>query len=140
MNRGILRGLWNKPEYVPNRITIICGNPTFSGENFASLGYPVLDHLAADGAGLAGGQVAVVAVGQVDTDFRSGLHLELVHGFLSLRNVQLIIVVAHRNSLLFIISGKQDTFRIGEHLFFRGHSVTKAERAMSGEWRKDWGN
>lgn len=26
----------------------------------------LLDHLAADGAGLAGGQVAVVAVGQID--------------------------------------------------------------------------
>ena len=28
----------------------------------------LLDHLAADGAGLTGGQVTVVAVGQVDTD------------------------------------------------------------------------
>ena len=28
----------------------------------------LLDHLAADGTGLAGGQVAVVAIGQVDTD------------------------------------------------------------------------
>ena len=28
----------------------------------------LLDHLAADGAGFAGGQVTVVTVGQVDTD------------------------------------------------------------------------
>ena len=35
-----------------------------------SYGTHLLDHLAADGACLAGGQVAVVAVGQVDADFR----------------------------------------------------------------------
>ena len=29
----------------------------------------IFDHLAADGACLAGGQVAVVAIGQVDADF-----------------------------------------------------------------------
>ena len=29
----------------------------------------LLDHLAAHGAGLAGGQVTVVAIGQVDADF-----------------------------------------------------------------------
>ena len=60
--------LGNEPEYVPNRVAVIRGDPTFSGKNFASLGYPVLDHLAADGACLAGGQVTVVAVGQVDAD------------------------------------------------------------------------
>jgi hypothetical protein len=38
MNRGILRGLWNKPECVPNRITIIRGDPTFSGKNPRFLG------------------------------------------------------------------------------------------------------
>ena len=38
---------------------IICG----------SYGTYVLDHLAADGAGFPGGQVAVVAVGQVDAHF-----------------------------------------------------------------------
>ena len=57
------------PEYVPNGVAIIRGNPTFSGKNFASLGCPVLDHLAADGACLTGGQMTVVAVGQIDTDF-----------------------------------------------------------------------
>ena len=40
-----------------------------SFELHASYGTHLLDHLAADGAGLAGGQVTVVAVGQVDTDF-----------------------------------------------------------------------
>ena len=51
---GISYGLWDKPEYVPYRIAIIRGNPTFSGKNFDSLGCPVLDHLAADTACLAG--------------------------------------------------------------------------------------
>ena len=46
------------------------------------------------------------------------LHLELVHGFLSLGNIDPVVIgIAHLDSLLFIISGKQDTFRIGEHLF-----------------------
>ena len=31
----------------------------------------LLDHLAADGAGLTGGQVTVVTASQVDTDFLS---------------------------------------------------------------------
>ena len=61
----------------------------------------LLDHLAADGAGLAGGQVTVVAVGQVDTDFLSDKHLEAVHSLTGLGNVQLIVViVAHFSSLL----------------------------------------
>ena len=68
VNRGILRGLWNKLEYVPNRITIIRGDPTFSGINFASLGWPVLYHLSPDAACLAGGQVTIVAALQVDAD------------------------------------------------------------------------
>ena len=34
-----------------------------------SYGINLLDHPAADGASLAGGQVTVVTVGQVDTDF-----------------------------------------------------------------------
>ena len=43
-------------------------NTTDSLEIFSSSGTHVLDHLAPDGAGLAGGQVTVIAVGQVDTD------------------------------------------------------------------------
>ena len=39
----------------------------------------MLDHLAADGAGLAGGHGAVVALLEIDADFIGGLHLELVH-------------------------------------------------------------
>ena len=33
-------------------------------------------------------------------------HLETVHSFTSLGNVQLIVIVARRNSLLFNVSGK----------------------------------
>ena len=106
------------PEYVPNGVAIIRGNPTFSGKNFASLGCPVLDHLAADGAGLTGGQVTIVTVGQVDAHLGCSLHFELVHRFLSLRNVQLIVIVAHRNSLLFNVSGKGSHFPDGRVIFF----------------------
>ena len=39
----------------------------------------LLDHLAADGTGLTAGELAVVAVLEVDADFGSGFHLELIH-------------------------------------------------------------
>ena len=45
------------------------GNPTDSLEIFSSSGTNVRYHLAPDGTCLAGGQVTVVAVGQIDTDF-----------------------------------------------------------------------
>ena len=91
------------PEYVPNGVAIIRGNPTFSGKNFASLGCPVLDHLAADGASLTGGQVAVVAVGQVDANLLSCLHLELVHCLTSLGNIDLIVVL-HNDTPLSVLT------------------------------------
>mgnify|MGYP007047218525 CR=1 FL=1 len=43
-------------------------DPVISCKSRSSYGAHVLDHLAADGAGFAGGQVAVVAVLQVDAD------------------------------------------------------------------------
>ena len=49
----------------------------------------------------------------------------------------LVVGITHFDSLTLIISGKQDAFRIGEHLFFRGHSFAKMESTMSGEWRKE---
>ena len=78
----------------------------------------IFDHLAADGAGFPGSQVTVVTIGQVNTDFLSSLHLELVHSFLSLGNIDPVVIgIAHLDSLLFVDSGKQDAFRIGEHHF-----------------------
>ena len=62
-------------------------DPVISCKSRSSYGAHVLDHLAADGAGFAGGQVAVVAVLQVDAYLRGGLHLELVHGIAGFRDV-----------------------------------------------------
>ena len=69
----------------------------------SSYGRHLLDHLAAHGAGLPGGQVAVVAVLQIHADLGSGLHLELLHGLLGLGNVKLVIVAAHLNSLFMVV-------------------------------------
>ena len=44
----------------------------------------MLDHLAADGAGFAGGQVTVIARGQINTDFMGCLHFETVHSLTGL--------------------------------------------------------
>ena len=62
----------------------------------------LLDHLAADGAGLAAGQITVVALVQVDADLGSGLHLELIHSGTRLGNIDTIAVLAgHIHFLLF---------------------------------------
>ena len=55
--------------YVPNLCLVPHSSPVFAGKVRASYGTHLLDHLAADGAGFAGGQVAVVAVLEVDADF-----------------------------------------------------------------------
>ena len=71
----------------------------------------LFDHLAADGTGLTGSQVAVIAVLQVDTDLGSGLHLELVHSFFSLGNIDPVVIgIAHNISLLCFLR-KDYTFR-----------------------------
>jgi hypothetical protein len=68
-------------------------------------GTHLLDHLPTHGAGFAAGQVAVVALLEVDADLIGGLHLELLHALLGLGDVDAVagrIVVAHDRSLLFL--------------------------------------
>ena len=65
-----------------------------------SYGARLLDHLAAHGTGLTAGEVAIVALLQVDAHFLSSLHLELVHSFPGLGNVQ-FVAVFHSDSLPF---------------------------------------
>ena len=88
-----------------------CCDSIISDIIYGSCGAYVLYRLVADGASLAGGQVAVVAVGQVDANLLSSLHLELVHGFLSLGNIDPVVIgIAHCNSLLCFLR-KDYTFR-----------------------------
>ena len=86
--------------YVLHCLYISCGNTALTLEKSASLGIYVLDHLDADGAGFAGGQVAVVALLKIYTDFLGSLHFELLHSLLCLRNVDLVITIAHFETLL----------------------------------------
>ena len=62
-------GLHLNGSYVLHGLGMPLGNPTVSIETRASYGAHFLDHLAADGAGFPGGQVTIVAVGQVDAHF-----------------------------------------------------------------------
>ena len=55
--------------YVPHRRRVPRRCPVLPDKARSSYGAHVLDHLAADRAGFAGGQVAVVAVLQVNADF-----------------------------------------------------------------------
>jgi len=73
----------------------------------SSYGTDIQDHLAADGAGFPGSQMAVVAIGQIDAHFLSDKHLEAVHGLTSLRTIDLIVVgIAHFGSLLCFLRKK----------------------------------
>ena len=100
----------------------------------SSYGTHLLDHLTADGAGFAGGEVTVVAVGQVNADLGGCLHLELVHCFARLGDIQLVIVVvAHNRSLLFKhFSGNSADFR-RNRLPFRNPSMTRVDSSMNGD-------
>ena len=64
----VLTFLYADPHYVPHRLHMSLHDPVISCKSRGSYGAHVLDHLAADGAGFAGGQVAVIAVLQVDAD------------------------------------------------------------------------
>ena len=64
----VLTFLYADPHYVPHRLHMPLHDPVISCKSRGSYGAHVLDHLAADGAGFAGGQVAVVTVLQVDAD------------------------------------------------------------------------
>ena len=80
------------------------GNPVMPLIFRCSYGTHLLDHLAADGAGFPGGQVAVVAIAQVNAHFLSDKHLEAVHCFAGFGDVDLVVsIVAHFISLLLSI-------------------------------------
>ena len=122
-------------------------------ESRTSYGTHFLDHLAADGAGLTGGQVAVVAVLEVDAHLIGGLHLELVHGLTGLGDVQtvaggvaagvvagvvgsvvgIVVAVAHDRSLL-LSFGKRLAPRRNQ-IAFRGSILSRAAAVMIGDWR-----
>jgi hypothetical protein len=82
-----------KGSYVLNFLYMSRGNPIISDIIYGSCGAYVLDHLAADGASLTASQVAVITVSQVNANFLSCLHLEAVHSFPCLGNVDLIVVL-----------------------------------------------
>ena len=112
--KRIKTGTWNiistylfflsmNTDHVPNCGFMSNSGTAFSVKTQSSYGSDAIDHLAADGAGFTGSQVTVVAVGQVNADLGSCLHLELVHGLTSLGDIQLVVVlVAHNRSLLFV--------------------------------------
>ena len=71
----------------------------------------IFDHLAAYRAGLTGSQVTVVAVGQVDAHFLGSLHLETVHGFTGLGDIDLVVVGIAHKKFSPLLSSEEDTLR-----------------------------
>ena len=97
-----------------------------------SYGTHCFHHLAADGACLAGGQVTVVAIGQIDADLAGCLHLELVHCLPCLGDVQLIVIVAHNRSLPFGFPESQVAFRQESFFSFRNPILSQRKFRISG--------
>ena len=129
--------LYRKCSYVLNFLHMPEGGSVVSVEFCDSSGTNVLDHLAADGACLPGSQVTVVAVLQVDADLGSCLHLEAVHSFAGLGDIDLVIVLHTKFSPL--LSSDENTSR-RKHFLFRNHSLTRVELCMNVKWRKSWEN
>ena len=65
-----------------------------------SYGFHDVDHLAAYRAGLAAGEVAVVALLQIDAHLLGSFHLKLVHRLTSAGDHRLIAVVAGHNEYI----------------------------------------
>ena len=91
---------------------IFC-NTIMAFERKSSCGAIVLDHLAADGAGFTACQVTVVAVGQVNAHFLSSLHLETVHSFPCLGNIDLVVVLHNLFSPSFLPRSQTGAFFLG---------------------------
>ena len=72
------------------------GSPVFTGIVRSSYGTHLLDHLAADGTGLAAREVAVVALLQIHADLTGRLHLEAVHGLAGVRVYEVVAPGGHR--------------------------------------------
>ena len=83
---------------------------TFALEVQSSYGFNLLDHLAADGTGLLGGQVTVVALLQVDAHLVGGLHLEAVQTLASLGNHVLLVHTVHTSLLHAAVLPPQNHF------------------------------
>ena len=64
----MLTSLYTDPSYVPHLDRVPHCGSIFPDESRGSYGAHVLDHLATDGAGFTGGEVAIVAVLQVDAN------------------------------------------------------------------------
>ena len=103
-----------------------CSSPVFTGIVHSSYGTHLLDHLAADGAGFAGGQVTVVTVGQVHANLAGSLHLKLVHRFPSLGNVDLIVALHTVFSPFCFLA-----------VLFRNHSFARNVWSISVNFRKE---
>ena len=72
----------------------------------------MFDHLAANGTGLTAGQIAIVALLQVDANLLGGLHLELVQGLTGAGNHGLVgigIVRARHNSASPLVTNLLDS-------------------------------
>ena len=99
--------LYGYGSYVLDTLHMPHCNPVGSLKSRSVYGAHLLDHLAADGAGFPGSQVAVVAIGQINAHFLGSLHLETVHGLASLGDVDLVVVgIAHFDSLLCFLRKK----------------------------------
>lgn len=76
---SVIRNLNSDSRYVPYLNLMPHSSPVFTGIVRSSYGTHLLDHLAADAAGLTGRQITVVTLLEVHAHLGRGFHLEAVH-------------------------------------------------------------
>ena len=79
----------------------------------------MFNHLAADRASLAGGQIAVVALLEVDADLAGGFHLELVHSGLGSGMLSLLLFLL--DIMIFSFSYNCFWFHLFERVLLFGY-------------------
>ena len=128
----VLTFLYADPHYVPHRLHMPLHDPVISCKSRGSYGAHVLDHLAADGAGFTGGEVAIVAVLEVDANLRRCFHLELVHSLASLGDVDVVAVTVRHFEC-------SPSFNCGKSFGdFLSRSLTGTKQLMSAKVRLGW--
>ena len=103
---------------------------------FGSYGTHLLDHLAADGACLTGGQVTVVTVGQIDADF--ACLISILNLSIASRAWGTLIWLLFFIPKSLLLHSSEENTRRRKYFLFRTLILTSGKKAMNVNWRKDW--
>ena len=122
--------------YVMHSLHMPCGNLAVSVEFCDSSGTHIFYHLPSNEADFTGGQVTVVAVGQVDTNTSCAACI-LKRSIASRAWGTLIWLLFFIPNALLLLSSDENISR-REHFLFRNPNLAIVEFCMNVNWRKEW--